>query len=508
MRCLSLIAVVFALCVSGCAGLKCPGDGGPQWVRATSEHFEVLAPLEAGDARAAVQKLETLRAGLHAVAWHGRPVPPGRLTVMLLRGEKDLQEFAPDSIEGFVAWDDLGEKILVAPLTSSSGRSRRLDDEHARAVLTHELSHDLATAFLRRQPRWLAEGLATFLESMDLDERAGTASIGRPPAQMGRFFYGFGPLVRPSQLVHEQGFRYAGRPDYYPVSWLLVRYLANELPVGFNEYQRRLFLAEAPEAAFKASFPDLTDQALDDGVADHLRAWMKTGRSRLATAPFTPFAGEVAVQPLRDAEVHALWANVRRVGALDAKSDARAHAEAAEAVRLDPASLTSLPFVLEKLKPAERATLARFAARSSPNDWRAHALLGESLAGLPGAEAERSAAVRRAVELQPGSPRAHRGVAQALLDGNQLEAAVAEALAAARLDPSDPLSLQVYADALSLAGRCEEALDVQAHAVESDPHGAREGLQEQLAESLHKLELRCGALVPLRAEVPRSPQAR
>jgi hypothetical protein len=47
----------------------------------------------------------------------------------------------------------------------------------------HELAHYLSRFFLLRQPRWFAEGLASFLETVHLEEGGTKAVFGKPDGE-------------------------------------------------------------------------------------------------------------------------------------------------------------------------------------------------------------------------------------------------------------------------------------------------------------------------------------
>src|SRR5438132_294715 len=50
-----------------------------------------------------------------------------------------------------------------------------------RDMLTHELAHVISFNVLPQQTHWFAEGLATYFESVRLDEVTNTLEVGVPP---------------------------------------------------------------------------------------------------------------------------------------------------------------------------------------------------------------------------------------------------------------------------------------------------------------------------------------
>src|SRR5207302_8764968 len=107
-------------------------------------------------ARAAALQLENERAAVLATAWGSQNDPPEKLTTVVLRREEELAEFVPWNLAGFTAVGPDWSLVVVV----GSGPS---DRPVAATLAAHELTHGLSRYFLRRQQRWLAEGLAGFL---------------------------------------------------------------------------------------------------------------------------------------------------------------------------------------------------------------------------------------------------------------------------------------------------------------------------------------------------------
>lgn len=162
MRVVFFVVAALAL-LSGCkhvpARAECTAHGGTPWREVTSDHFRVYTNLGSAEASEAAAELERARKSL-LFAWQYRVDPPGRIDTVILQNTEQLHEFVPDLTEAFVTRDTDGLLIAlpgnVYQLGSASTDLR---------VVMHELAHYLSSFVLFRQPRWIAEGLASYLET-------------------------------------------------------------------------------------------------------------------------------------------------------------------------------------------------------------------------------------------------------------------------------------------------------------------------------------------------------
>ena len=131
------------------------------WIELQSDHFTLRTDLGEAEAREVAGQLELVRAALiGASPWRSKSPMAGRLHVIDLASKDELSEFAAEGIDGFVTADAFGERILVM----SAERS-----PEQQTVLKHEMAHVIANEFLVRNPRWVAEGIASYLETMQFD---------------------------------------------------------------------------------------------------------------------------------------------------------------------------------------------------------------------------------------------------------------------------------------------------------------------------------------------------
>ncbi|MCP3102511.1 DUF1570 domain-containing protein [Myxococcus sp. K15C18031901] len=146
--------------------------GGRVWSEVRSEHFRLHTDLSPDVAAKSAVELEKLRRAL-LLAWGTDFNPEGSVDVILLRNTSEMAEFTQGRYVGFVSTTERG------PLLVMSGEGYVLDNGPEQRLQTHELAHQLSQHVLLRQPRWLAEGLAQYLETTHIKPSTGEAVLGR-----------------------------------------------------------------------------------------------------------------------------------------------------------------------------------------------------------------------------------------------------------------------------------------------------------------------------------------
>jgi hypothetical protein len=170
------------------------------------------------EVRELVQQMEHLRQVVFGVTFSG--MPDGRTLVFALRDDDELAAFS--STEQPRAYALMAGIPLWQPAIVLSARSQIQDSER---TVAHELTHVISFAAVHYQPRWLAEGMANFFQTLPLDVDRGTADVGVPPAIRGQ------PMrMRMADLLPvEQLFAWremtAHEEREYSTAWLLVTYL-------------------------------------------------------------------------------------------------------------------------------------------------------------------------------------------------------------------------------------------------------------------------------------------
>lgn len=460
-------------CATSSRAFRCPTHGGPAWRELASDHFVLRTDLAPREAAALVGRFERMRAAV-AAALPGASPAEGRVEVIAFRTKEEYAPFAPGGAEGYYLRSEGGPPRIV--LSADLGPDQRV-------LLAHELTHHfLAGAFLR-QPRWFAEGLAVYMESLPEALDPGTFVVGTPPP--ARLAWARRWPVPTAELLAWDGTA-KERPalDYYAASWLLVHWLGHRRPHAFAELQRRLAAGDPPDVAWAAAVPDLNParagalDRLDAELAAYVRGDLE-GQRREVEVPVAVGYFERAVPP---AEVHAirlaLW------GHGPAKGASALRAEVDETLEEDPGHPIALQYRAE-LTGEDPVRLARTSIEAHPDDPRAWTFLGHALLGDRRRAAEREEAYRRAAELAPQNPAALHNVAGELLSQGRSGEALPFARRAAQLAPWSPPLLAAHAAALSDLGRCEEAIPVQQRAVDALPElaaeSARRGFSDRLA---------------------------
>jgi tetratricopeptide (TPR) repeat protein len=490
----ALVAGIVSLLGCAEARLACPQRGGAPWLDLSTEHFLVHTDLSAEQARASIATLEQIHASLHQAAWQGTPAPRVRLEIVLLRSLGELNQFMPRAVEG-VTWSDQGGKQLIiaqagqaSALYTVRGGDRILKVNRAvrpDVTLAHEIAHALNNSFFRRQPLWLAEGMAEYLETVTYDAGSRRSTIGEPPGMLMARFNRRDRRPKPGILLADR--RVVRTTDevraFYADSWALVHWLLNRRPAEFNRFQQRLRQGEDPDAAWDAEI-GARGADLDDAVAGYLDEILRNGGEyHLFSVEVPVWDGQVRSAPMSDGEVHALWARVLRASPA-AVPAARIGAEVEEALRQDPLSPAVLEVALPELPADERLQRARAAVAAHPDDWRAHALLADALESLP----DRAAALEQAIARGPQSFELLRALSRVRAAQGRGDEAVELAMRALSLGGVNPVSLIVLSTGLAVSGNCPEAVRVLRRALDFADHGASQQALQQLRERAALLE--------------------
>lgn len=476
---LALIALLAQGCAAPARTFRCPVDGGAPWRELTSDHFVLRTDLREPEAAALVARLERLRAAVAAALGTAPADDELRVEVIAFRTEEEYRPFAPDGAEGYYLRHAGGPPRVVL-----SGAL----DRRQRALLAHELTHHYLAGALRRQPRWLAEGLAVYAESLADDPGGQALRVGAPPPErLAR--------ARASPVPVRELLAWDGTPgdrpalDAYAASWLLVHWLAHRRPEAFGALRHRLAEGEAPAQAWSAALPELDParpgalEALDRTLAAYARG---TPEARIAQAE-VPIAVGYFERPVAPAEVHALRLALWQHG--PRKGRAALDGEVREALREDPAHPIALQF-LAAIDRLDAAALARRSVTAHPADPRAWTFLASALDGEAHAAA-REAAYRRAAELAPANPAALSNLAQELLERGRSGEGLPFARRAAQLAPWSAPVLAGYAAVLSDLGRCWEALPIQQRALDALPEREVAAARRQLLRGLDRYAVQC-----------------
>jgi hypothetical protein len=140
------------------------------WLSLRSDHFLLQTDLDEASAREVVQSLEEARSVMLTVVWPDQTGPAERMRVVMFADAGEIDEVVGRPMGGFFRpVDPFGQGMLVLGGASELG----LEIAH------HELAHALSPHLLVRQPSWLSEGVARYLENLHLDQSLGRAVVGR-----------------------------------------------------------------------------------------------------------------------------------------------------------------------------------------------------------------------------------------------------------------------------------------------------------------------------------------
>jgi len=468
----------------------CPLEGGRPWVEVRSPHFSVRTNLDARTAKEAAHELEMLRQGL-LQAWGGSFDPPGTVDIIVLHNRSALEEFTNIRIEGFSTSTEDGPLLVLA------GHAYALSEATADITTqAHELTHYLSELALVRQPRWLSEGLAGYLETIALRPERREVILGR----LHEPFY---------NLVRRQGWRTleelwewerkgmlgtAESRQYYASSWLWVHFFISRHGARFEDFQKRLMHGEDPRQAFDAAFHGAND------LPGELNGYVRHPGHvsyRITTAPLAPVTSPLQTRPMRAAEVHAIRAQLFLMTPGAATLEERLphiEREMDQATREEPGNVDAMLLRIRSTEdPFRRLALARELVERHPVSGHAWNALAQALDAAGNTSDEQEAARLRAVELLPDSVSAQNGLAGFYARTAQPEKGLAAAQRALSLAPGNAAVLDTWSTILFQLGRCPEALDAQQLAVDMLHEGTPQRLRRTVNDTLARYHAVCGA---------------
>ncbi|MBI4817824.1 MAG: tetratricopeptide repeat protein [Deltaproteobacteria bacterium] len=405
------------------------------------------------DVEAAVGLVERIEDVRHSIMkWLGSADAdvPTVADVVALRRPSELDEFDSEH-EGFVRAGPQGHLIVVGALP-------RWSNGPPMAVLTHELAHHLTAFAFPHQPRWLAEGLATYLETMELidlpSDSGDSGGRGRFVARIGAYDRRLRSLQRITPSLEEL-WRWdrsnARESELYAGSWFWVHFLLNRHPEKFGAWLARLSTSDAPKQAWAAVFESVQDEQLvreasryqDGGAYDVLEYQLE----RVDTP--------IVVRKLSNARVHLLRAQLVDTGT--ASKDA-VRAELAWATKLDP---EDFEVRIARVAMTDSSSVALDAVRAivatHPREGLGWQALGDALGVASSPVAERIRAYQRAIELNPDDARSLGQLAVLLSSIGRAAEAEPLAAEAVALRPWESWVWLSYAVTCVSSSRWEEA---------------------------------------------------
>jgi tetratricopeptide (TPR) repeat protein len=479
------------------------------WTEVKSAHVTLKTDLDPEEARRAAMAVERTRAGLLAAAWAGAKLQPERIEVVVFASQSEFVRYFGANIGGiFIHGSYPPMAFLYGPPDKWEHRATLALDETT-SVLKHELVHHLAAFIYRREPRWFAEGLAQYLETLRFAEDGKTAVLGEVNLQALAYYKRYHVSVAE---VLPWGGKFDAQDatktlGLYGTSWLLVHWLSNTHPDEFARYQTLLAKGIDPDKAWKAVFPSLTNGDLDT----ELHAYADHGDYHYFVVTIPALEPTTEERALTSADVHAVRAAADLAGGLNLvdgkKQLADVRAELAAALADDPGNVRALQMQLGLVTPEARVALGRRAAQSHPEDGVAWLILGETLDGVPGSWDERAQAYQKAMALLPDNPTAFNNLAWMYLEKGRPQEALPLSLSAVRMAPWESSMLDTLAGTLAALGRCSEALAVQTRAIDLLPERTSPARRAEYTGRLNVFQTTCSVAQASAPPPPTPPPA-
>lgn len=360
-----------------------PSKGGPVWLEVQSEHFTVWTDASESRGRELVRKMEHLRQVVRGMAFPDLPAQ-GRSFVVAFADSYELGAYIPNDVRAYA----MPTNPLLLPVIVLAADSI----ENYEHVVTHELTHVISAELLHHQPRWFAEGLARFFESVKLDADKAVVDVGEPLPDNVTALSRRRP--RPAEEVWNCSTFECADDRFYAGSWAIIAYLANTRPAEMARYLRRFAELGDERLAWAEVFPDLDAHVLDGAVLQ----WLLHGTTTVWHYRVALQEWPVTVRKLADADVYAARGLVG-LTFHSASSDTRADVDAA--LSIEPTNVIAYIANIalgHEPSPDEIAALTQ----AHPDDFRAWVLL----AGTTGNAAERASAIHKACELAAPNPAA------------------------------------------------------------------------------------------------------
>jgi hypothetical protein len=355
---------------SGCASCPCYEDR--NWRELSTQNFRLRTDLGADQARAQIEELELFRAAI-LTSFRASPMTPtGQLPVVVL-------DAGWGAVGGPLLHGIFGRMLFTRQIAM-----RASNNLLGQTVVKHEIVHYLSNFVRPSDPRWLAEGLATYFETLELSDDHHVVTVGRPDPQDVSSLRGLG-IISVGELM--SGAEYGSQPALFQASaWLLVHYLMNHHNVAFRSYLKALATNSDHTQAWTASFGGLGPEQLDQ----ELRRYFDGGRYYLYKFPFQPPPVQIADQrTLSPATAHATRALLYAVVSRRIHSDllpntseglrACAAQELALVFHDDPDHPLGLAVKTWELGEEIEVARARRSAEHAATDWLAWWLLAATL---------------------------------------------------------------------------------------------------------------------------------
>ncbi|MGV3622566.1 MAG: hypothetical protein ACO1OB_17235 [Archangium sp.] len=248
--------VPVAVFVSGCAHrFECTAHGGRVVRQVETQHFIVTSDLDEEVLLQQARELEQLWTSWCLFFRH-QPETSAKLQV-LLSEQGATDEFA-EGYAGFVRYS--AEPLMISDVRRVEG----YDKVRYYSSNAHEMAHFVSHFWLRRQPRWLAEGLANYLDDADFI-REGTV-------RMGRWQWAGTSVDSLETMWAWDQMRESGptEGDRYQSAWAWFHFFSNKEEARLTRWLAALRTARSPLESFEAIFPREEWETLHERLVKYL----------------------------------------------------------------------------------------------------------------------------------------------------------------------------------------------------------------------------------------------
>lgn len=272
------------------------------WHEVRTPRFTLVTDIDADDAVDRARELDERGAALADFFRYLVPrriVAPSRhVRIVHLESCTELEQIYGSDVGGFVtSGAGFGYERLIVSCESG---------DYAPEILLHELTHDLSRRYFAQLPSWLSEGLATYLQTITVDN--GNAVIGHASRIDSRQWRALQRLPSLDELLSMDPQTFYDLPTRrgYFAAWKLTHLMANRSPEHarrFQIYLAALASGAGETAAFDRAFGDMRDR-----LSDEYRSYHLTRQINVRRVPYrSPPSEATKRRSLTVGEIRGLW---------------------------------------------------------------------------------------------------------------------------------------------------------------------------------------------------------
>ena len=433
-----------------CASLPpVPGAGGPRWLHLEAAHSVLLTDESESAAQASSARIELHHHALCQVALRCDAGARQKLRVIALHDPGHFEQLYGTEASGAFSPELLYEPQLVLATGLSQAGT---------AQLSRALTGLVAQQMLGPLPPWLLSGLASYYETAHFD--AGGAFVVGDPVQRHVELLASQKRLSAEALLGRQPSA-AGDALFAASAWLLVHHLQSERRADFAALLDSIGGGQTLAQAFHEAFPDLAPDLLDA----HLDRYQRAGNYLTQSKRVELQPTAAAVQPLSDADVYSLRAEIAPAGT--------------------PARTAQLTAALQKDPNHVRASLLRAGDQVAAGVLAAHPESWLAWVHTAYTEPARACTPELRDHLQAIAPDNAHTLSLAATCAQQAGQTARALELSKRAFSANPLSARItlaHARVLQAAGACAELASLQENAFGLDPASPERAALTKLGE--------------------------